>query len=235
MTDSVSRSPGAHRAKRPGRAKSKTAILASTLTLVLALSTAACSTGLVQVGVQPSGGIPQVGAVESGSPAASPGAAAQTCNPQAISLLPTAAAATSAAVQAIRKRGQLVVGVAQDGYLTGYLDASATSPASTWTSPAGRAGDLRHPGRRAHPLRGRHEPRAHHRPARPEAGRRHGRRHLHDHLRPRQAGPVLSTVYYEATQRVLVLKNSGYKSLDDLGGKKVCAQSDSTSLQAVEL
>ena len=47
MTDSVSRPYGAHRAKRPGRTKTRTALLASTLTLVLTLSTAACSTGLV--------------------------------------------------------------------------------------------------------------------------------------------------------------------------------------------
>jgi len=43
-----------------------------------------------------------------------------------------------------------------------------------------------------------------------------------------------STVYYEGTQRVLVLKGSGYKSLDNLAGKKVCAQQDSTSIAAIE-
>jgi polar amino acid transport system substrate-binding protein len=39
-----------------------------------------------------------------------------------------------------------------------------------------------------------------------------------------------STVYYDAGQRVLVEKNSPAKSIADLGGKKVCATSGSTSI-----
>jgi polar amino acid transport system substrate-binding protein len=39
-----------------------------------------------------------------------------------------------------------------------------------------------------------------------------------------------SSVYYVAGQRVLVKKNSGYTGLESLGGKKVCAAKDSTSL-----
>jgi polar amino acid transport system substrate-binding protein len=39
-----------------------------------------------------------------------------------------------------------------------------------------------------------------------------------------------SDIYYTAGQRVLVEKSSTYKSLDDLGGKKVCAQTGSTSI-----
>jgi polar amino acid transport system substrate-binding protein len=39
-----------------------------------------------------------------------------------------------------------------------------------------------------------------------------------------------STVYYDAGQRVLVEKNSPVKSIADLGGKKVCATSGSTSI-----
>jgi len=38
-----------------------------------------------------------------------------------------------------------------------------------------------------------------------------------------------STIYYDAGQRVLVSKNSAAKSIEDLGGKKVCAASGSTS------
>jgi polar amino acid transport system substrate-binding protein len=38
-----------------------------------------------------------------------------------------------------------------------------------------------------------------------------------------------SEIYYTAGQRVLVEKSSGFKGLTDLGGKKVCAQSASTS------
>jgi len=39
-----------------------------------------------------------------------------------------------------------------------------------------------------------------------------------------------SSVYYQAGQRVLVKKNSGFTGIDSLGGKKVCAAAESTSL-----
>ncbi len=42
-----------------------------------------------------------------------------------------------------------------------------------------------------------------------------------------------STEYYAATQRLLVDKNTPYQSLDDLGGKKVCAEVGSTSLATI--
>jgi polar amino acid transport system substrate-binding protein len=42
-----------------------------------------------------------------------------------------------------------------------------------------------------------------------------------------------STVYFDASQRVLVLKNSGIHSLPDLDGKKICATSGSTSLALI--
>ena len=38
-----------------------------------------------------------------------------------------------------------------------------------------------------------------------------------------------STIYYDAGQRVLVSKDSPAKSIDDLGGKRVCAAKGSTS------
>jgi len=41
---------------------------------------------------------------------------------------------------------------------------------------------------------------------------------------------AFSSVYYEANQRVLVKKSSGYTDIDSLGGKKVCATEGSTSL-----
>jgi polar amino acid transport system substrate-binding protein len=43
-----------------------------------------------------------------------------------------------------------------------------------------------------------------------------------------------STVYYEAGQRVLVLANSRAKSIKDLGGKRVCATTGSTSLANIK-
>ena len=42
-----------------------------------------------------------------------------------------------------------------------------------------------------------------------------------------------STVYFNAGQKVLVLRNSTAKSLVDLGGQKVCATKGSTSLAAI--
>ena len=43
-----------------------------------------------------------------------------------------------------------------------------------------------------------------------------------------------SSVYFEAGQQVLVLKNSRAKSLADLGGKKVCATAGSTSIANIK-
>jgi polar amino acid transport system substrate-binding protein len=43
-----------------------------------------------------------------------------------------------------------------------------------------------------------------------------------------------STIYFQAGQQVLVLKNSRYKSLADLGGKKVCATVSSTSIANIK-
>jgi polar amino acid transport system substrate-binding protein len=42
-----------------------------------------------------------------------------------------------------------------------------------------------------------------------------------------------STVYYDAGQKVLVSTDSTAKSIDDLGGKKVCAAVGSTSLENI--
>jgi polar amino acid transport system substrate-binding protein len=42
-----------------------------------------------------------------------------------------------------------------------------------------------------------------------------------------------SAVYYEAKQQVLVKKNSGIGGIDQLGGKRICATSGSTSLSNV--
>src|SRR5262249_22965443 len=39
-----------------------------------------------------------------------------------------------------------------------------------------------------------------------------------------------STIYYDSGQTVLVLKGSPYRSMQDLGGKKVCAAAGSTSI-----
>jgi polar amino acid transport system substrate-binding protein len=51
---------------------------------------------------------------------------------------------------------------------------------------------------------------------------------------PRLKQVDFSTVYFDAGQQVLVLKNSPVKSLADLGGKKVCATAGSTSIGNVK-
>jgi len=43
-----------------------------------------------------------------------------------------------------------------------------------------------------------------------------------------------STVYYDAGQRVLVPKSSGAQSMQDLGGKKVCAAAGTTSIDNIK-
>jgi polar amino acid transport system substrate-binding protein len=43
-----------------------------------------------------------------------------------------------------------------------------------------------------------------------------------------------STVYFDAAQRVLVLRNSGISSLPELTGRKICATSTSTSLARIK-
>jgi polar amino acid transport system substrate-binding protein len=202
------------------------------LTGALALAVSGCSGGLVSVGAKPSVSLPQPGKVDSGSASAAPTTSAQACNPNAISPAPNANDATSPAVAKIKARGKLIVGVAQDGYLTGYLDATGTE--------SGFDVDIARQVEQA--LFGTQDAAHIQFVAVTNAER----------ITDLQNGTVdlvadtftitcaraqlvqFSTVYYEGTQRVLVLKNSGYESLDDLTGKKVCAQQDSTSIAAIE-
>lgn len=44
---------------------------------------------------------------------------------------------------------------------------------------------------------------------------------------------AFSTTYFKANQRILVRRGSGIGSLDDLGGKKVCATAGSTSIRTL--
>lgn len=50
---------------------------------------------------------------------------------------------------------------------------------------------------------------------------------------PRREQVDFSTVYYEAMQKVLVNRGSAVTSLDDLGGKRVCAARSATSLGTI--
>jgi polar amino acid transport system substrate-binding protein len=49
----------------------------------------------------------------------------------------------------------------------------------------------------------------------------------------RRMDAEFSTVYFEAAQKVLVNRGSGIKSMDDLGGRRVCASRGSTTLENV--
>jgi polar amino acid transport system substrate-binding protein len=199
---------------------------------VIALVASGCSGGLVSVGAKPSAALPQPGSVNSGSAAPAPTTTAPACNANALSLRPTANDAASAAVTKIKARGKIIVGVAQDGYLTGYLDSSGTE--------SGFDVDIARQVEKA--LFGTTDAAHIQFVAVTNAER----------ITDLQNGTVdlvadtftitcdraklvqFSTVYYEGTQKVLVLKNSGYTSLDQLGGRKVCAQKDSTSIAAIE-
>ena len=50
----------------------------------------------------------------------------------------------------------------------------------------------------------------------------------------RRVETEFSAVYFEAAQKVLVNRGSGIKSLDDLGGKRVCAGRSSTPLERIQ-
>lgn len=212
--------------------RTKRTVAVKITALALALSTAACSGGLVQVGAKPNGGIPQVGAVDTKPPSGVAATTDQSC--AANSLRPTASDATSTFVQSIRRRGYLTVGVAQDGYLTGYLDASGNE--------TGFDADI---ARQVEQAIFGNQDAAHIRFVAVTLPERitdlQGDKPAVDMVvdtftincdRAKQV--QFSTVYYSGHQRLLVLKNSPYRTLGDLGGKKVCAESDSTSLQAVE-
>jgi polar amino acid transport system substrate-binding protein len=215
--------------------RARTAFRAASLAAAVALTAAACSTGVVEVGARPSSGaLPQVGGVDSTKPSAAATAAGQTCDPAALSLRPTAADADGPTVTAIRNRGRLIVGVSQDHYLTGYLNAAGDE--------TGFDVDI---ARQVEQAIFGTEDDAH---IQFVAVTNQQRIDYLQGAQPKldivvdvftitceRAQRVLfSTVYYDGTQKVLVPKGSGYRSLDDLGGKKVCAQAGSTSLERIK-
>ncbi len=228
---STSRNAGARRRARP---RAASALLAALTASTLAL--AACSPGAVDVGAKPQVSQPALGSVVTSPPPATASGGDTSCNPAALSLRPTAADATSAAVQKIRQRGKLIVGVAQDEYLTGYVDSSGQETgfdvdiAKQVEQAIFGTQDAAHiqfravtNAQRLSALQAGADP-----------------QHAVDMVvdtftincdRAKQVR--FSSVYYTAHQRLLVFKGSGYNSLDDLGGKKVCAQKGSTSLQEI--
>jgi polar amino acid transport system substrate-binding protein len=133
-------------------------------------------------------------------------------------------------VNAIKKRGYLIVGVAADQYLTGYLAPGDVEEGfdidlahAIAKSLFGNAGavhfDVVSTAERIPDLQN------------------HSVDMVIDTMTitcTRLSQIDFSAVYYDAQQRLLVERGSGYTSLADLGGKNVCAQTGSTSIQEIQ-
>ena len=152
------------------------------------------------------------------------------CDVDASSVSPSTAAANQNDINTIKKRGTLIVGVAADQYLTGYLNSAQQEEGfdidlahAIAKSLLGNANAVRFvvvsTDQRIPDLQN----------------------HLVDLVIDtmtitcaRLAQVDFSAVYYNASQRLLVEKGSGYTSLAGLGGKNVCAQTGSTSIQLIQ-
>ena len=206
-----------------------------------AVTASACSAGTDMVGAQPAA--PTVGfgslAPSTSSTSGSGGSsAAPPCDASASSLAPNAAAADGPDVTAIKKQGYIRVGVSADQYLTGYLNSSGVEE--------GFDIDLAHA--LAQALFG--DPGKVRFVALSTADRIPD---LQASAATRKVDVVIDTmtincarlqqvgfsaVYYTASQRLLVDKKpdgtASYTSIAQLAGKKVCAQSGSTSIAAIQ-
>lgn len=211
-------------------------------TLAAVLLTAGCgvATGATPMVIGSSAPVtlPLPADVTSGAgPATSSGAPApQTCNPVASyrppATMPTPGAMPSGSTMAaIQARGKLVVGVDENTYLFGYLNASDGKvegfdidiAAAVATALFGTAdghlelkvitSDQRIPDL--------------------ENGSVDIVVDTMTQNCARWQQIAFSTEYYTANQKVLTNKNAPYKSLDDLGGRKVCAETGSTSIDTI--
>jgi len=209
----------------------------ATAAAVAALTAAGCSAAYTIGDKTPAAPI-QPGTLVTGgaSGSAAPAPSAPACDPTAVSFRPTAGDAGSPDVQKIKTRGKLIVGVSQDGYLTGYLNAAGqeegfdidiarqvelalfgtTDDAHIQFTPVTldqRISDLQHGSVDI----------------------------VVDTMTITCARAQLvdfSTVYYEASQRLLVLKNQAgkpmYSTLADLKpAQRVCVQVGSTSANSI--
>ena len=201
------------------------AVAAAGLALVTA---SACSAGTAMVGAHPSAPAVGFGSTASPMPSSSP----QTCNTSASSLAPTAQAASGKDVAAIKQRGYLTVGVAADQYLTGYLASDGNEEGF----------DIDLADAMAKSLFGDSSPAHLHLVAISTDKRipdlqNHSVDLVIDTMTitcTRLTQVDFSAVYYDASQKLLVEKGSGYHSLADLAGKNVCAQTGSTSIQLIQ-
>jgi polar amino acid transport system substrate-binding protein len=222
-------------AGHPSRRRLATALAAVLLAGGCGVATRA--TPMVIGGAAPAT-LPLPAAVTTGAgPAASSGApASQTCNPVASyrppATMPTPGSMPSGSAMAtIQARGKLIVGDDENTYLFGYLNAADGKVEGFDIDIAAAV-------------------------AKAIFGTADGRLELkviaYDQRIPdlengsvdivvdtmtencaRWQQVAFSTEYYTASQRVLTNKNAPYKSLDDLGGKKVCAETGSTSIDTI--
>ena len=196
--------------------------------IAAAAAASACSSpGAGFASAQPSA---PAGVFAATAPAATQAASSGNCDVYASSAAPSASDASGADVTAIKQRGYVTVGVAADQYLTGYLGADGSEQGfdidlahaiaqSLFGDPSKvhfvvLSTDKRIPDIQAHAVD-----------------------LVIDTMTitcDRLAEVGFSAVYYDASQKLLVEKTSGYKSLNDLGGKKVCAQTGSTSISLIQ-
>ena len=213
---------------RVGRSFSRPAVL---LGAGLALVLGGCSSGPAAVGAAPAAPPVQVGAVVTGTPApAATGSGG--CNPEASSQAPTTGDFDGPTLQRIKARGRLIVGVSDDGDLTGFLDPTTHQEEGFDVDVADQV-------------------------AQAIFGDRPGTIQYVAVTNPERITDILngtiditvdtmtincqrlqqvafSSVYFEAEQQLLVLKSSGITSMAQLKGQKVCAANGSTSIATIQ-
>jgi polar amino acid transport system substrate-binding protein len=106
---------------RRGRATRAAAVA---LAVALAAGITAGCTAHAAMSAKPRVAPIQPGTLVTGGASASPAPVDNSCNPAAISRRPEPGDAAGADVQKIKSRGKLIVGVSQDGFLTGYISAT---------------------------------------------------------------------------------------------------------------
>jgi polar amino acid transport system substrate-binding protein len=212
---------------RPGR---RLLCSAAALGLGLTAALSACGSGTATIGVKPTAAPVQVGEVITGTPApAATGSGA--CRPEASSLAPNDVDVDGATLQKIRQRGRLIVGVSQDEDLTGFLDPSTHQEAGFDVDVAaqvaqaifGAPGHIQFvavtdPERISYVMNGTVDMTVDTMTINCE----------------RLQQVAFSSVYYEAQQKLLVLKDSGITSMAQLTGQKVCAATGSTSIATIQ-
>ena len=223
------RGSGVHGGRTGGRIRTA-ATTAAMAGLALVLASGCSSGGASTNGAQAVP--PTAGGFWSAAPSPTASSSAQTCNPSAASPAPTASDTSGSHVAAILHKGYLTVGVAADQYLTGYLggngqeqgfDIDLADAIAQSLFGNGYQSKLRFvavsTNNRIPDLQG------------------HKVDLVIDTMTincERLTEVDFSAVYYNASQRLLVQSGSGISSLADLAGKKVCAQTGSTSIALIQ-